>query len=537
MGIMTDRQFEEFLRNAAQDYNRPPEGTPTEQIWADIDEARSGGWQRSQWREAAPWWRLGRGIAATIALWVFPLAAVAGGTALAISHWTGEDTGSELAFLDFRQDQDQAQHQHGECGDIDTRVAALNALLQMETEQALPILMDVLERRDACSVELRRRAVFLVSQHDTDETVDLLLNAARTDPDFEVREQAVFWLGQLSSDEAVTALESILRQTDDVELQKKVVFSLSQHGSARATQILRDIALDSRAHQETREQAIFWLGEEGSSEDLSALMDLYDRLDNDDLKEKIIFAVSQSAASNAERWLLGVVRDDRESMDLRENAVFWLGQRQSQEAVEALESVLLEENQGLQEKAVFALSQHGSSRAMELLRGVVVDRNAHPDTREQAIFWLGEEGSSEDVELLMDMYDRVDNKQLKEKIIFSVSQNAAEAGFEWLLGIARNRNETIELRKNALFWAGEEGEIEPAQLKAIYDDAAEVEIKEQVIFVLSQMDDTHAVSELISIVGHERNEELRNKAIFWLGESNDPKAAEFLAELINRPAR
>jgi HEAT repeat protein len=266
-------------------------------------------------------------------------------------------------------------------------------------------------------------------------------------------------------------------------------------------------------------------------------MDLYEEIDNDELREKIIFAVSQSSARNAEQWLLGVAMDNRESMDLRENAVFWLGQRESPEAVDALESVLFGRVQELQEKAVFALSQHGSNRAMELLRGVVVDGNAHPETREQAIFWLGEEGSSEDVELLMDMYDRLDNRELKEKIIFSVSQNSGETGIEWLLGIARDRSESVELRKNALFWAGEEGDVDAVDLKAIYDAAADVEVKEQVIFVLSQMDDSHAVSELISIVRHERDKELRDKAIFWLGETDDPKAAEFLAELINRPAR
>jgi HEAT repeat protein len=541
MGIMTDRQFEEFLRNAAQDYNRPPEGTPTEEIWADIDEARSGGWQRSQWRSAAPWWSLGRGIAATVALWVFPLTAVAGGAALAINHWTSDDTGSELAHLEIGHDQEQdTRHghgQHAECGDIDTRVAALNALLQMETEQALPILMDVLERRDVCSVELRRRAVFLISQHETRETDDILLDAAIEDPDEEVRQQAVFWLGQLSSDEAVSALESILQDADDIELKKKVIFALSQHGSSRATRILRDIALDSRAHEEVREQAIFWLGEEGTSEDLSALMNLYDRMDNDHLREKIIFAVSQSGASNAEEWLLGVASDHRESMDLRENAVFWLGQRQSQAAVEALESVLFGGVQELQEKAVFALSQHGSNRAMELLRGVVVDGNAHPETREQAIFWLGQEGSSEDVATLMDMYRQIQSHDLKEKIIFAVSQNGDREGEEWLLDLARNEREPMELRKNALFWVGQEGDIDAADLRELYDEAAAFEFKEHVIFVLSQRDERDAVEELITIARGERDEELRDKAIFWLGQTDDQKAAEFLAELINRPTR
>ncbi len=44
-------------------------------------------------------------------------------------------------------------------GEEDVRVAALNALLQMDAEQAMPILRQVLARRDAGSASLRRKAV------------------------------------------------------------------------------------------------------------------------------------------------------------------------------------------------------------------------------------------------------------------------------------------------------------------------------------------------------------------------------------------
>jgi HEAT repeat protein len=534
MGIMTDKQFEEFLRNTAQDYNRPPENTPHTEIWANIDEARHGSWQREQWREATPWWSFGRGIAATAALWLFPLTAVAGGAALAINHWTG-DSGSEFTVL--ATEHGDEHEQHAECNDVETRVAALNALLQMENEQAMPILMDVLERRDVCSVELRRRAVFLISQHETRETVDILLRAVREDPDHEVQEQAVFWLGQTSGDDAVTALESILQGSENIELQKKVVFSLSQHGSSRAGRILRDIALDSRAHEEVRDQAIFWLGQEGSDDDVSVLMDLYDRIDNDELKERIVFAVSQSGSDRSEDWLVDLARDDREPMDLRENAVFWLGQRNSQAAVTGLASVLMEEGPELQEKAVFALSQHGGSRAMLLLRDVIGDSDMSAGTREQAIFWLGQEGSSEDVTFLMGLYNEIHDRDLKEKIIFAVSQNSDRDGDEWLLSLARDENEAVDLRKNALFWAGQEGDIDASELRELYNDAAEFELKEHVIFVLSQFDEGDAVDELMDIARNETNADLRDKAIFWLGQSDDERAAEFLAELINRPTR
>ena len=172
---------------------------------------------------------------------------------------------------------------------------------------------------------------------------------------------------------------------------------------------------------------------------------------------------------------------------------------------------------------------------MQILRDIALDSRAHVETREQAIFWLGEAGSEEDVSALMRLYRKLDNLHLKEQTIFAVSQNADEDGGRWLLDLARDRNETVELRKNALFWFGEKADTEAADLKAVYDDADHVEIKEQVIFVLSQLGGSDAVSELISIVRHERDKELRDRAMFWLGESEHPRAAEVLAELINRP--
>jgi hypothetical protein len=57
--------------------------------------------------------------------------------------------------------------------DDDERIAALNALLQMDADRALPILERVLARRDACSVGLRRKAVFLVSQKGNSKAADM----------------------------------------------------------------------------------------------------------------------------------------------------------------------------------------------------------------------------------------------------------------------------------------------------------------------------------------------------------------------------
>src|SRR2546423_5299107 len=54
--------------------------------------------------------------------------------------------------------------------DDDLRIAALNAVLQMDPDRAVPLLKTVLDRRDEGSVCLRRKAVFLLSQKRTGAT-------------------------------------------------------------------------------------------------------------------------------------------------------------------------------------------------------------------------------------------------------------------------------------------------------------------------------------------------------------------------------
>jgi len=291
----------------------------------------------------------------------------------------------------------------GECGDQELRTMALNALLNMNADRALPILKEVLETRDECSVELRRQAVFLVSQHMTSETVDILLDLAHRnpDPDAEVREQAVFWLSQVDSPEAIDALESILRTSDDREIQEKAIFALSQHSGGRSTDILKEYA---------------------------------------------------------ER------RDVPE--ELRENAIFWLGQ-----------------------------SPGGG-------------------------------------QYLRELYASADSETLKEKIIFGVAQSGERADGDWLLERALDRGEPIDVRKNALFWAGQMG-MDVARLAELYSSMSDREMKEQIIFVLSQAsDEREAVDELMEIAREERDTELQKNAIFWLGQTDDDRVPEFLLSLI-----
>lgn len=290
--------------------------------------------------------------------------------------------------------------------ETEERVEALNALMQMNSQQALPLLQSVLKRRDKCAVVLRRKAVFIVSQNRSEEAVDILVSVAKTDPDRATREDAVFWLSQTRSERATEVLEQILLQdAPDDEMQKKAVFSLAQSRSPRAQAVLRDFVRRKDVPEEVRGEAIFWLG-------------------------------------------------------------------QTRDA----------ENQGV----------------------------------------------------LRELFSSLEDPELRDKVVFSIAQQRSPENRAFLLAIAKDRKESVEVRKNALFWAGQSG-VPAKDLAEIYDSAeSDVDLRKQVIFVLSQRRDTAAVDKLFDIARKERDPELRKQAVFWLTQTRDPRALKLLEEIINK---
>ncbi len=292
-------------------------------------------------------------------------------------------------------------------GEDDERVAALNALLQMDAERAIPVLERVLARRDAESACLRRKAIFLVSQKRSDRTETILLDAARSDPDAEVREQAIFWLAQTGSPRAASALDSILRTSSDPAIQKRAIFSLAQMNQASAGPLLRSYAGRSDVDRDVRDQAIFWLGQSGNAENAEFLQGLYRRERDEQVKERIIFAVSQMPRRNNAtygQWLAQIAGDASEPIKLRKNAIFWAGQSGAPlaELIQAYDRMPEAE---MKEQVIFVLSQRRESEATDKLLDIA-RRDRDPRMREKAIFWLSQRNDPRISDLLLEILER-----------------------------------------------------------------------------------------------------------------------------------
>ena len=100
--------------------------------------------------------------------------------------------------------------------------------------------------------------------------------------------------------------------------------------------------------------AITALQHMGSQHALAALLDIYNTNQSATIKEKIVFALSQIKDPQAKQKLIEIAKDDPNS-EIRENAIFWLGQNaRDPEIIDFLENIVDQDpNQDVHEKAIF----------------------------------------------------------------------------------------------------------------------------------------------------------------------------------------
>ena len=57
-------------------------------------------------------------------------------------------------------------------------------------------------------------------------------------------------------------------------------------------------------------------------------------------------------------------------------------------------------------------------------------------------------------------------------------------------------------------------------------------LREHFTFVVSQRRDDESLTKLIDIAQHDRDVQIRKQAMFWLGQSKDPRATKFFRDVL-----
>jgi len=280
---------------------------------------------------------------------------------------------------------------------------------------------------------------------------------------------------------------------------------------------LTALARDGSRIQETRRQAIQWMGLLGDARVVPTL---------------VAFAHSGGASPAGED-----IDEDDEAPGMKglaTGAMAALSFLDNGVGVPALIDIARNGTPGARGSAAFWLGQSGDPRAAAELHRIIENTSEDQRVRVQAIFSLAHGDNTRETEFayLRGIYPRLPSDKLKEAVLQGMGED--RSGSAWLIDRARDSRESLKIRKSALFWAGQRELTPTKDLVGFYRNATEPELREHAIFVLSQRQDDAALNELMRIAREDSDRRMRARALFWLGQKDDPRVAKLIGDRIDR---
>ena len=205
--------------------------------------------------------------------------------------------------------------------------------MQTDPEAGMQYALKVLGKKDECSRDLRRNALFLIGERRggngsiSPAALAMLITVAKTDPSPDVRQTAVSFLGRNQSDEALAALEELMKSSDDQSVQREAIRALARNSNPRARAGIKALVERNDVSEQLRITALDAFDQErATQEDIAWLQGLYAKMESPRMRSRIINAMARLGGSQNEKWFATLANNENESIEVRLEAVRRAGQ-------------------------------------------------------------------------------------------------------------------------------------------------------------------------------------------------------------------
>jgi hypothetical protein len=148
--------------------------------------------------------------------------------------------------------------------------------------------------------------------------------------------------------------------------------------------------------------------------------------------------------------------------------------------------------------------------------------------------WLENVRPADSVALLESLAGAEPRDRVSSSALMAIAQHADPAALETLFRLARTGSQP-KTRGDALFWLAQRaGDKVAAAIRERVDQDPDTDVKKKAVFALSQLPKDEGVPLLIQVARTHRNPDVRRQAMFWLGQSRDPRAVDFFAEILSK---
>jgi hypothetical protein len=182
-------------------------------------------------------------------------------------------------------------------------------------------------------------ALAAIALHRGPESLAFLTDLALHEKDKELREEAVFWLGQARIAESMPTIVELMFGDEDPDMRAHAAFALAQSSAPERTELLIRQGREDRA-ADVRGEAWLWLAQSGAPESEAAIFAALREDPSIEAREQAVFALSELPDERAVGSLTQIVRDTGMDLAIREQALFWLAQSDSDEAYATIDALL-----------------------------------------------------------------------------------------------------------------------------------------------------------------------------------------------------
>ena len=182
------------------------------------------------------------------------------------------------------------------------------------------------------------------------------------------------------------------------------------------------------------------------------------------------------------------------------------------------------------------LAVHAGTRAFKLFDGWAAP-GGERELRKQALFWLGQVRAVEATSRIRSVLTTDADAALREHATFVAAQTKLPWRDDALIGAART-DKSRQVRAQAWFWLAQTGSARTESvIAAALREESDEHVREQAIFALSQLPKPRGTTALIGLID---NRELkrgeRKHALFWLAQSDDERAYDYLDRALDQAA-
>ena len=252
------------------------------------------------------------------------------------------------------------------------------------------------------------------------------------------------------------------------------------------------------------------------------------------LRRRAIFMLGRRADPPSVALLTTAARTEPDA-NVRAEAIQWLAKMPGDQPVATLEELLRTSNdEHVQRASIRALMSHDSPRARQAIRAILERKDAPEKLRAEVIGSFDRDRTTaEDAAYLRSLYPKLESNRLKERTISAISRVGGPENDQWILALARNTNEPMDIREAALSRAARSS-MPISELATLYDQLSDRKLREHLLATFARRKEPEATDKLLEVARSGTDPQLRRAAISMLTKKNDPRTTKLLLEIIDQ---